>query len=554
MRHGLLGGSLRIFCGHDSLEWQDPEAEADCYLDLATTDDNQGALYLRGRLIDADPASSSTHQIIRTWLRECDMHHVQCRPPSQLVLPTRLVDVGTDNNSRVKLIHTRCGELQNYVALSYCWGTAQTLATTRENLATYKDEIPFERLPKTIKDAITITRDLGIQFLWVDVLCIVQDSLDGEDWQRESAKMGDIYGNAYVTIAAENSESCNDGFLHERNQARAAPLQEIPLHLPNGELRGSVFICAPIVDEDCFLMRRAWAFQEQRLSRRVLHYRTGGLNLCCREGTWFESVALSFGNTLEHQHFNAIRPVSISSRSQTENHRDWLRSIEVYSSRSMTKASDKLPAISGYAHEVHKSVGGLYLAGIWERYLAFGLLWVANKDENSIPQASRERAPSWSWAAIDGRVSYYWPLSRIKEESLLGPHLNLVSHQINLNGLDPMGEVVEGALTVSGYLKKVSWLPPPSRSSGVSITSSDTWYRFPEFEWGKCLFDCHNAEMPDNLWCLVVIMEMKSANCLVLDHAGCEGKYRRVGLARLRRVTDMQALLSSFDVSTITIV
>ena len=185
------------------------------------------------------------------------MHHVKCRPSDQLVLPSRLINVGTNNNSRVKLVDTGYGELQPYVALSYCWATGQTLTTTRENLATHKDEIPFERLPRTIKDAITITRDLGIQFLWVDALCIVQDSLDGEDWQRESAKMGSIYGNAYVTIAAEISENCTDGFLNERNRARAAPLQEIPFRLPSGEVVGSVFVCAPIMDENCFLMRRA---------------------------------------------------------------------------------------------------------------------------------------------------------------------------------------------------------------------------------------------------------------------------------------------------------
>jgi hypothetical protein len=482
------------------------------------------------------------------------MHHVQCRPSSQVVLPTRLVDVGTNNNPRARLVDTGCGELQNYVALSYCWGTGQILTTTRENLAAHKDEIHFERLPRTIKDAITITRNLGIQFLWVDGLCIVQDSLDGEDWQRESAKMGSIYGNAYVTIGAETSENCTDGFLNERNHARAAPLQEIPLRLPSGEVSGSVFICAPILDENCFLMRRAWAFQEQRLSRRVLHYRAGGLNLCCREGTWFESVALSFGNTLEHQQFNAIRPVSISSRSQTENHRDWLRSIEVYSSRSLTKSNDKLPAISGYAHEVHKSVGGLYLAGIWERYLALGLLWVANRSEKPVSRASRKRAPSWSWAAIDGQVSYYWPLSRITEESLLVPQLKLVSHHIDITGLDPMGEVMGGALTVSGYLKKVSWLPPPSRRSGVSITSSDTWYILPDFAWGKCLFDSESVGTLDNLWCLVITVEVKSVNCLMLDYSACEGNYRRVGFARLRRVTNMRALLSSFQISTITVV
>jgi hypothetical protein len=85
------------------------------------------------------------------------------------------------------------------------------------------------------------------------------------------------------------------------------------------------------------------------------------------------------------------------------------------------------------------------LAGIWESYLAFGLLWVANRSEESILQALRERAPSWSWAAFDGQVSYYWPLSRIQEESLLAPQLNLVSHHINVTGLDHMGEVMGGA-------------------------------------------------------------------------------------------------------------
>jgi hypothetical protein len=145
----------------------------------------------------------------------------------------------------VKLVNTGYGELQPYVALSYCWGTGQTLiTTTRENLATHRDEIPFERLPRTITDAITITRDLSIQFLWVDALCIVQDSLDGEDWQRESAKMGSIYGNAYATIAAEISEKCTDGFSNERNRARAAPLQETPFRLPNGEVIGSVCMCS----------------------------------------------------------------------------------------------------------------------------------------------------------------------------------------------------------------------------------------------------------------------------------------------------------------------
>jgi hypothetical protein len=103
------------------------------------------------------------------------------------------------------------------------------------------------------------------------------------------------------------------------------------------------------------------------------------------------------------------------SRSPMENHKDWLRSIEVYSNRSMTKTGDKLPTISGYAHEVHKSIGGPYLAGLWERYLAFGLLWVPHRNRYGQSISRQQRAPSWSWASVDSEVSYFWPVNRIIE-------------------------------------------------------------------------------------------------------------------------------------------
>lgn len=179
------------------------------------------------------------------------------------------------------------------MALSYCWGTGQTLVTTLENSASHMIEIPFQRLPQTIQDAIKITRNLGIRYLWVDALCIIQDSVDGKDFQQESSKMGSIYGNAYLTIAVESSESCADGFLHSRDYGRAAPLQEIPVRIPNGEVTGSAFICAPVLDEKRFLMRRAWAYQEQRLSRRVLHYRSRGLDMCCMWATFLHLSILS---------------------------------------------------------------------------------------------------------------------------------------------------------------------------------------------------------------------------------------------------------------------
>lgn len=220
----------------------------------------------------------------------------------------------------------------------------------------------------------------------------------------------------------------------------------------------------------------------------------------------------------------------------------------------MTKASDRLPAISGYAHEIHKVLGGNYLAGIWESYFASGLLWVVQKDGQELPKVSQKRAPSWSWASRDDQISYFWPLQRIISTSMVTPHLELMGHDINVAGLNAMGEVTGGVLTVSGPLRRISWHPPPLRRSGVLTTASDTWYRLPEFDGGKCLFDCHDDEIPESLWCLVVAVEVKSVNCLVLSPTDSEGDYRRVGFARIRRVWDIEAFLSKFQVTTVTIV
>lgn len=132
--------------------------------------------------------------------------------------------------------------------------------------------------------------------------------------------------------------------------------------------------------------------------------------------------------------------------------------------------------------------------------------------------------------------------------------MKLIRHDITLAGLDPTGEVSRAALVVSGCMKEISWLPPPSRESGVVSISSDTRYRIPGFEWGKCLFDYHDNEIPEVLWLLIVALEVKSLNCLVLARVGIEEQYRRVGFARLRRVSDMSTLSELFQLSNITII
>ncbi|KAH7076852.1 heterokaryon incompatibility protein-domain-containing protein [Paraphoma chrysanthemicola] len=124
----------------------------------------------------------------------------------QQSLPTRVIDVGSGTNPPFLFITG--GKVERYCTLSYCWGQCSTAYnTTRDNLVAHEKELPIVspelKMPKTYHDAIVITRHLGVRYLWIDAICIVQD--DPEDWRAEAAKMKDIYQNSYCTIAATGS-------------------------------------------------------------------------------------------------------------------------------------------------------------------------------------------------------------------------------------------------------------------------------------------------------------------------------------------------------------
>jgi Heterokaryon incompatibility protein (HET) len=139
-------------------------------------------------------------------------------------LPTRLINIGSADGKRNPFLWECGGSRGCYAALSYCWGTSTPFTT---QTGSYKDRLQgftLDELPKTVRDAVVITRMHGLQFLRVDTLCIIQG--DSSDWQRESSKMEDIYGNASITIAATASKDSSDGCFVRRT----APLMNsIPL-------------------------------------------------------------------------------------------------------------------------------------------------------------------------------------------------------------------------------------------------------------------------------------------------------------------------------------
>jgi len=155
-------------------------------------------------------------------LSDCLRSHRSCaearhNEETKSRLPKRVLDVS--NNDKIFLKETSMDEHDDYICLSHCWGQSDTvLKTVVSSLDQFKAEIPWERLSKTFQDAIHTVRALGVKYLWIDSLCIVQESVnDPGDWSVESGNMTDIYSNSLLTVAATWAKDGTDGLFSDVN-------------------------------------------------------------------------------------------------------------------------------------------------------------------------------------------------------------------------------------------------------------------------------------------------------------------------------------------------
>lgn len=182
---------------------------------------------------------------------------------------------------------------EKYVALSHLWGRPQSngrLCLNRRDLARWMNCLDLRTLPKTFQDAVQVTRDLGIRYLWIDTLCIVQD--DMEDLQTQIQHMEDVFRCAYVTISATCASGSADGFLKRTCKGTQYP----PLFFASKTDRlGSLYLREPIDDfkrdvEESALSRRGWIFQERALSPRIIHFTEVQVYWECGEGVRCETL------------------------------------------------------------------------------------------------------------------------------------------------------------------------------------------------------------------------------------------------------------------------
>ncbi|KAI9686391.1 MAG: hypothetical protein M1822_003736 [Bathelium mastoideum] len=419
--------------------------------------------YQIGRFqVDQDLGSERNYGIARSWLTDCNNSHLECLSGTVAELPTRVVDIQpTDivNSDSVRVVHSQ-GQRAEYAALSHCWGGEVSCLLTAKTSKQFQKAIPLPTLSPNFRDAITITRKLGFRYIWIDSLCILQDS--GSDWKRESGKMGLVYRNSSVTISAMASPRSTHGIL-KCNQTSLSP-QPVTMRLFQDKSNNAIPEVRiersdleeenlRVLDQDSPLASRGWALQELMLSPRHLFYGSNQIYWRCPKG--FKSAdgfscGTKFPDNTSYSalttvfHSDILRQTVPTLYEPRTVLRDYYNLVQDYSSRRLTLGSDKLPAVSGLAGRLHLLLGGVYLAGLWSCDLKRGLLW--RSEVGSCKHVKTYRAPSWSWAVTDQPITF---MIRNLTPSPLDIVI-LASHVTLRDNTYAYGEVLSGHIIAEG--------------------------------------------------------------------------------------------------------
>jgi Heterokaryon incompatibility protein (HET) len=380
-----------------------------------------------GRYLGQNTLSAEHFVTIRNWLADCLKHPKCCQSLSgevsfyarNVILPTRCIDVSEES---IRLAETS-GTYGSYIILSHRWKKETEVAsTTKENHDARKIMISLEELPTTFRDAICVARLLDVKYIWIDSICIIQG--DDADWASEAIRMAEYYQQSLLTLAATQAAEENEdrGLFFNRDTESIRDLVRMPYRDISGQSRGYFYVhkrVAPVevvynfMVRQSALMKRGWIFQEEMLSRRVVHFLSYELFFECAtniasnecgetvtDGRFYEKdthFALKASlNYTAHQDFDAL----------------WYKVVETYSALELTKSKDRLVALAGIAKEHRAAIARHnisnyvpeYTSGLWLRDIPRGLLWeLADVSKADVSECG---APSWSWASQNGQVKW----------------------------------------------------------------------------------------------------------------------------------------------------
>lgn len=480
-------------------------------------------------------------------MSNCQAKHLACAQshPQMQEMPTRLINTSMGDGTKDVCLYEKPSDehFQSYIALSYCWGRALALRTTPENVDSHRSRIVWEDLPTLFQNVVSLCRSLGVDFVWIDALCIIQGDL--ADWIIEGSRMASYFGNSVLTIAADAAANA----LHTICPKASVPpyiitgpgavkvkVSRVPLHFNMESLRlhQTQPLCTPLAS-------RAWAFQERLMPPRILHFGPEEMVWECASALDCECGApadVYHGRQMRHMEpFRAYHHRALNTKTiQLDEY--WEELLETYLTRDLTFGRDRLSAIIGLAKQFQASRDpkaaseaslGQYILGLWSADFVRSLLWFT-----ITPSARNPGFPTWTWASVAGTWIYQAPPPKT---SLLST-VEVIEQPPQMWDVDWDSTTLKADLVLSGLVVPAKLVPVNTNYHGFHWTLRTGLPKDSDLELVVNLdLESHDDWNNLSVLCLQVgISEltagMKRARGLVLQQQEEGQGYRRLGVMR----------------------
>ena len=409
----------------------------------------------------SNTASEPCWNLAKEWFSSCLTNHIRCTKNLSATPyhPTRVIEVSplaslSDDELHLRIDGEHSPEVP-YMTLSHCWGKSAFLQLTKTTSQRLRDGFSrADTMSKTFQDAITVCQEFGIRYLWIDSLCIFQDSI--EDWRCEAALMGQVYGNSVCNIAATQASNDEEGCFRDRDASLLQPCI-IKSEWDYRCNRTWKIIHHRFWDtrmNQAPLNQRGWVMRERWLSPRVLHYGRDQILWECSELDACEAYPDGLPRPLRDRLSGFklgrefLEHLAYFEKDMATPYNLWHSIVEKYSVTSLTKGDDRLVAISGIARRMRGLLDDEYLAGPWRKSLPSQLLWQVHSElvtELHHTRPTPYRAPSWSWASVDQRVRF---MPEHNGDSLI----TILDAGVTPIGPDSTGQIKDGFIRLNGWI------------------------------------------------------------------------------------------------------
>ena len=373
--------------------------------------------------------------IIDRWMGLCKNNHEKCRRDSEPWYPSRLLQLLPQGQKATLILSEDSPLTGPYITLSHRWGSQSYTKLMASTMKQLQSSIEVASLPQAFQDTMRIANHLGVSYIWIDALCIIQDRENPSDWMRESHDMDKIYSRALLNVSATMSRDGSESLFKERSLGPFLP-SAIELDV-DGRLQMYYVLDGNLWDDEIDnapLNDRGWVYQERFLAHRIVHFGERQVAWECRELNAMEMFPEGLPRALDLSPINKSRvaemmeiwnPQIQDQKQQSPSARSpelefvklWQNLVTQYTKCKLTYPSDKLVAFEGVANRMAEArIGDRYIVGMWEIGMEYNLAWWRSfEDREAFPLSETSyRAPSWSWASVDGEIMFPSTLGGIR--------------------------------------------------------------------------------------------------------------------------------------------